>query len=222
MITLKTGGKKAAGKIISFLNTCKRLFVNFTHWNSFSPGDSDISCHKKDTIKAQVFRKTCQSLPRDPNSRTQQPLSSQQLPSHEPCNLLLTLMVRLIPRCCQLSMASTVMAASLTSGQINTVLRKGREQRTTLAFTFEQETFLLEVDGCSLHYWKYLLSSFQHAWPDGNSESDFCSYTVVLYTFQVTQNVLPWQAEISLLLLDPVLLQLCRGMRHNLSPLCNG
>lgn len=98
---LKTGGKKAAGKVISSLNTCKWLYLNFTHGNSFSPRVSDIFCHKKDTVKAKVFWKTCQPLPRDPNSRAQQPLSSQRLPSHEPCSPLLTPMVGLSPRCCQ-------------------------------------------------------------------------------------------------------------------------
>lgn len=101
MIALKTGGKKAAGKVISSLNTCILLYLNFTHGNSFSPGVSDIFCHKTDAVKAKVFWKTCQPLPRDPNSRAQQPLSSQRLPSHEPCNPFLTPMVRLSPRCCQ-------------------------------------------------------------------------------------------------------------------------
>ena len=94
------------------------------------------------------------------------------------------------------------------------------DQRKTLALIFEQEIF--RVNGHSLPYWKYFLSSFQHAWPDSSAESDFCLYTFVLYVFQVTQNVLPWQAEISLALLEPVLLQLCRCMRHNLCPLYNG
>lgn len=66
-----------------------------------------------------------------------------------------------------------------------------------------------------------MLSLFQHAWPDSSSESDFSLYTIVLYIFQVTQNVLPWQAEISLPLLDLALLQLFRGLRHNLFPFCN-
>lgn len=77
---------------------------------------------------------------------------------------------------------------------------------------FEQFLFLC---------WKDLLSLFQHAWPDSSSDSDFSLYTIVLYIFQVTQNVFPWQAEISLPLLDLALLQLFRGSRHNLSPSCN-
>lgn len=73
----------------------------------------------------------------------------------------------------------------------------------------------------SIHFWKYLLSLFRHAWTDSSSESDFSLYTIVLYIFQMTQNVLLWQAEISLPLLDLALIQLFRGSRHNLSLFCN-
>lgn len=113
-----------------------------------------------------------------------------------------------------------------TSCQINTVLGKDREhpgaQRQTLALIFEQQTFLLRVTSHSLYYWKYLLFCFRCAWPDSSSESDFSLYTIVLYIFQVTQNVSPRQAEISLPLPEAALLQLCRGMRFNHSPLCDG
>lgn len=50
----------------------------------------------------------------------------------------------------------------------------------------------------------------------------FFLYSVILYIFQVTQDLLPWQAEISLPQLDPESLQLHDSTWHNLFPLCGG
>lgn len=178
MIALETGGEKAAGKIILFLNTCKQLVYSFTHGNSFSPRVSDMSCHRENIVKARFpgfpalapwskFQSTttlCVLSSSHPTSHTTPPNINGKADLQLLSNGVAPWQIQwLLPAC---------KAVSLTLYLVQAWNRL--EQRKTLTLIFEQETFLARVNGHSSHYWKYFLSSLHHAWPDNSSESYFC------------------------------------------------